>query len=242
MSHSKQLPEETFEVVIADIRQESPTVKSFLLDYAQAPFRFLPGQWVDLFVPMNGGWEVGGYSMTSSPLQRGRFQLAVKRAEQHAVTRYLHENARIGERLRVSNGQGSLSYRRGMADEIVLLGAGIGVTPLLSIFRYIVDAVPDTAATLVHSVSTPDELVFSTELEAAAARRENLHYLPTVTGAAGGWHGQQGRINAELIRRLDAGSGAHWFYCGAREFNEAMTHLLTGLGVPSRQLHYEKWW
>lgn len=242
MAHASQLPAENFEVVIADIRQESPTVKSFLLDYGGAPFDFLPGQWVDLFVPADDGWLVGGYSMTSSPLQRGRFQLAVKRAEHHAATRYLHERARVGQRLRVSNGQGSLYFRRGMAEEVILLGAGIGVTPLLSIFRFIAEAVPDTAATLVHSVGSPDERVFSSELEAMADRRDNLRYLPTVTGPATGWHGQQGRIDAGLIRSLNAASGAHWFYCGAREFNEAMTSLLTGIGVAGGRLHYEKWW
>ncbi|ESQ13449.1 MAG: oxidoreductase [Thiohalocapsa sp. PB-PSB1] len=242
MPHTLQFPTDTIEVTITAIRPESPTVKSLLLDYGDAPFRFHPGQWIDLFVEIDGEWQVGGYSMTSTPQLRGRIQLAIKSAAQHPVTRHLVEDARVGDHLHISNGQGSFYFRRGEAQQLVLLGAGIGVTPLISIYRFIAEAVPEVWATLVHSVSAPEELVFRDELQALADQRENLRYLPRITGEHAGWHGQQGRIDQALLRTLDADSDAHWFYCGAREFNETMTALLTGMGVSEGQLHYEKWW
>jgi ferredoxin-NADP reductase len=242
VNHRTHLPAETFDAIIAAMSTESPTVKSLLLDYGEAPFRFHPGQWIDLFVEIDGRWQVGGYSMTSSPRQRGCIQLAIKQAVHHPVTRHLHEDARMGDRLRISNGQGQCCFRRGEARQLVLLGAGIGVTPLISIYRHIAEAVPEVGATLVHSVGTPAELLFRAELQMLADRRENLHYHPRVTGEHAGWHGQQGRIDRALLRTLDAGPAAHWFYCGAREFNEAMTALLKGLGVSEGRLHYEKWW
>ena len=65
-------------VRIADIREISPTVKSFTLALDGQPFTFLPGQWIDCFIDIGGRTEVAGYSMTSSPTEDGWFSIAVE--------------------------------------------------------------------------------------------------------------------------------------------------------------------
>lgn len=242
MHHGTTIPAGSFEASIASIRQETPTVKSFWLDYGEAPYCFKAGQWVDLFVHLEGAWRVGGYSMTSSPTQRGRVQLAVKSSARHPVTRYLHEQARVGSRVRISTGQGSFYFEHGMAPELVLLGAGIGVTPLISILRYVAEAAPETRTTLLYSATDPEELLFRADLERLVAAHAHLRAQFTITRPAAAWGGMRGRIDQAKIRALGAGPEALYYYCGSREFIEDMTALLGQCGVPAERLRYERWW
>jgi ferredoxin-NADP reductase len=243
MSHSAQPPANTLAATIAEIRQETPSIKSFWLDYGEQPFRFEPGQWIDLYLDLDGETAVGGYSMTSTPLQRGRLQLAIKASAHHAVTRHLHESSRVGDRVRISEGQGPFCFRPGMAGELVLLGAGIGVTPLISILRYVRDAEPGVGATLLYSVAEPEDILFRDELERVSASRANLRCLFTLTGTPPpGWTGLTGRIDRELLDGLDPPRDAHFFYCGSRSFVDDMTAHLAAMGVSEDRLVYERWW
>lgn len=128
--------------VIAHIQQETPTVKRFTLEPvvggAEPPqLRFLPGQWVDLFIP--GVHTVGGFSFTSTPRQlekEGSFELAVKRST-HPPAAWLHNKARVGDCVSVHVG-GSFRYLPG--DEhrpLLLVAGGIGITPLFSILKHV---------------------------------------------------------------------------------------------------------
>lgn len=227
---------------ILEIRQETPRIKSFTLDCGDAPFAFHAGQWVDLFAQVDGETRVGGYSMTSAPAEAPRFQLAVQYSPRHAVTRWLHEEARVGDEVTVSAGQGPFFYEPAMGRELVLLGAGIGVTPLVSIFRHAAQVAPEARVLLVHSVAESAELLFREELRAVAVDRAGFDYVPTVTGGEQGWGGERGRIDAVLLDRLGATPRARYYFCGARDFIETMHTLLTGHGVPEAQQVFEKWW
>jgi ferredoxin-NADP reductase len=227
---------------IVDIRQVSPRVKTVLLDCGDQPFGFCAGQWIDLFVEVDGRVQVGGYSMTSTPSLAPRFELAVQYSPRHAVTRWLHEAACVGDEVLVSVGQGDFCFEAGMSQRLVLLGAGIGVTPLVSIFRHAAETAPGIEVLLVHSVAVPAERLFADELAATAARLPGFRYVPTLTGEDGAWTGERGRIDAALLERLGAAVDARYYFCGAREFIEDMHALLTQRGVPADAQVFEKWW
>jgi ferredoxin-NADP reductase len=242
MQHDPRLPADAIEVCIGEIEDIAPAVKRFRLDYGAQRFAFLPGQWIDLYAEVGGILSVGGYSMISAPDDSGSFELAIKAALHHPVTRWLHEQARVGDRLFVSQGQGSFFYRPGMAQELVLLGAGIGVTPLLSILRTLAREEPPTPSTLLYSATHSDELLFRPELEAIAATHPGIRCRFTVTGEDPAWEGERGRIDVERIQTLGASPEALYFYCGSREFIEAMDAALDTLGIEPAQRVVERWW
>ena len=101
------------EATIAAIRQGTPTVKVFTLA-TETPMEFKAGQWLDLYVDVAGNSEVGGYSMTSSPLVLDHVELAIKWSDANPVTRHLHEDARVGDRLGLDGGQGECFYEAGL--------------------------------------------------------------------------------------------------------------------------------
>lgn len=232
-----------FPVRVSAIRQETPTIKSFTLDYGSQDFRFFPGQWVDLYVKVEGKEAVGGYSMTSSPSRKGFFDLAIKQGTRHPVTRYMYERAQVGDEVLVSGGQGVFIFERGMADHVVLVGAGVGVTPLMSILHYVDEVAPEVHATLVYSIPSPDEFLFQDDLEAMAGQNERISVLATVTQSwTRAWTGRTGRIDRNLLREADESGRALYYLCGPQEMIEHTIAELNVLGVPDSRIVYEKWW
>ena len=228
---------------LASIRQETPTVKSFRLELEDAGFRFLPGQWVDLYVEIAGRLEVAGYSITSSPLARGTIELAVKLVGGNPVTHYMHDEAKVGDLVLMEGGQGDFYYQREMADSLVLIAGGIGITPVMSIGRYVDEDAPDVTATLLYSAGAPTELLFRDRLEAISGRNKRIRCLFTVTRpGAEHWEGRVGRIDRQMLASAGLDPAALYYVCGPPTMVEDMLALLWLLGVPSSRVKFERWW
>jgi glycine betaine catabolism B len=241
MNHAVAIPADLIPATIAEIRQETPHVKSVLLAVDKR-FRYRPGQWIDLAVEVGGETAMAGYSIVSTPALEGYIQLAIKSAALHPVTRYLHETARAGNVVRISpGGQGTFFFERGMADKVVLLGAGIGVTPLVGILRSIHQQMPEVEATLLYSVTESSEILFRDELERMGLDA-NIRCVITVTRDAEDWRGHTGRISHDLLRAMNLPPDALYYYCGSRDFIEDMTVMLEELGIEESRLVFEKWW
>ena len=231
-----------FDAQIAAIVAATPSIRVVRLAIDDPAFRFLPGQWVDLGVDIDGTAHAAGYSITTSPLHPGMIELAVKASARHPVARWVHERATVGDRVRVSQGQGPFVYLPEMSDNVVLIGGGVGVTPLLSIFRHVRDAGLPTRAHLVYSVSDSREILFRDELEAAARDHDNLHVSITVTQPDPRWHGLTGRIDPVKLHALDVPDDTLYYLCGPKGMVEDISTLLHDLGVPMSRIIFEKWW
>jgi ferredoxin-NADP reductase len=233
---------QTFDAEIVAITPATPSIRALRLAIADPGFRFLPGQWADLTVDVDRTPHTAGYSITTSPLHRGTIELAIKTSGRHPVARWVHECARIGDRVRVSQGQGPFVYLPEMSDNVVLIGGGVGVTPLLSIFRHVRDAGLPTQAHLVYSVSDSREIMVRDELEAAVRSHPNLHLTLTVTRPDPAWHGLTGRIDPIKLHALEMPDDTLYYLCGPKGMVEDMSTLLHSLGVPMSRIIFEKWW
>ncbi|BBP00114.1 ferredoxin--NADP reductase [Sulfuriferula nivalis] len=228
-------------VTISAIQQASPTVKIFQLDDADSAFHYLAGQWIDLYVDIQGKTEVGGYSMTSTPTTHGHLELAIKSSTRHPVTRWLHEQAQVGDQVRISDGQGVFFYQAEMSPRVVLVGAGVGVTPLISIFRYIGASLPQTDATLIYSIPSTDEFLFQEDIE-KISQLPNMHHIVTLTQADNTWQGKTGRIDAALFKAAGMSDETLYYLCGPQGMVEDVSAVLTSIDVPASRIIYEKWW
>ncbi|MBI3430864.1 MAG: hypothetical protein HY018_01470 [Hydrogenophilales bacterium] len=231
-----------FDARIAAITPATPSIHTLRLAIPDAGFRFLPGQWVDLSIEVDGVTHTSGYSITTSPIHQGEIELAIKASARHPVARWIHERARVGDRVRVSQGQGPFVYLPEMSDNVVLIGGGVGVTPLLSIFRHVRDTALPTCAHLVYSVSDSREILFRDELEDAVRTHDNLHVSITVTQPDANWHGLTGRIDPVKLHALDVPDDTLYYLCGPKGMVEDMSTLLHDLGVPMNRIIFEKWW
>ena len=228
---------------ITAIRQESPTVKSFQMDLGDALFSFMPGQWVDLYIddPMLGP-VVGGFSMTSSPLRKGYVELAVKRIPEGQASVYLHDRVAVGDLVTLDGGYGDFYYHDGMGDSLVLVAGGIGITPLMSIIRYVDEAGLDVGVKLLYSSSDPSELVFHGELQAISARNSRIscHFTVTRPGDET-WDGRVGRIDRGMLEEHHLEGAALYYLCGPRGMPRDVARELAALSVDVSRIKSEEW-
>ena len=228
---------------ITSVTRETPTVKSFTVDLGGREIGFRAGQWVDLIVTIEGAEAVGGYSITSSPADQSTIRLAVKHdGSDHPVTNWLHDDVGEGDMVEVSLG-GDFIYTPDEAASVVLIGGGIGMTPLMSIVRAVDEMARLTRLTLVYSASSPDEILFHRELESIAARNPRIRCVFTVTrNQRGTWNGRTGRIDADLLRSEGIDPNALFFICGPPGMIQDVATMLATLGVPRSRVRYEQWW
>ena len=228
---------------IVAIRQISPSTRWFRLDLGGQDFSFLPGQWVDCYLRADRAEGVAGYSMTSSPLDTGTIELAVKRVGDNPVTNFLHDRARVGDVVFIEGGQGEFYYLREMGGPLVLIAGGIGITPLMSIARYAHRAAPEVDLTLLYSAGEPSELLFLAELKELERQDRKMLCVFTITRPSNAtWSGRVGRIDREMFRQADAHPGALFYLCGPPPMIQDLLALLGELGADPLRIKYEKWW
>jgi ferredoxin-NADP reductase len=227
--------------VIKNIKQATPTIKTFRLE-PQGEFSFKAGQWIDLYADLGGERKVAGYSMTSSPLARGFFDLAIKRVGENPVTKHLHSDAREGEVVHIDGGYGEIFYEAGTARNIFLIADGIGISPHMSIFRYINEGDQEAYATLIYSASNPSELVFQEEIESITHYNSRMRAFFTVTDEIEGWSGHVGKIDADLICEARIDLEALYYICGPPQMIHELVNTLRGFGIRRKQMRFELWW
>ena len=227
-------------VKIAEIRQETPTVKILKIDLLGQSFNYKPGQWIDCYADIEGERPVVGYSLASSPTTKGYIELAVKTSD-NPVTRFVHEKAEAGDVLYIEGGQGDTFYDSGMSEKVVLAGAGIGVAPLMGILRFI-DEATDASVQMFHSASSVDELIYIDELKERAARNDRVSYYPTVSREASVDGIDKGRITGKMFERCGADYDSVFYLGGPGEMIPDLKEFLVGKGVSLDRIRYEMWW
>jgi len=223
----------TTEATITAVHREAPTLRRLQLRAAAPTFSFLPGQWIDLSRTADG--PAGGYSMTNAPgeLGEGIFELGVRRSA-HPVSRWLHDEAQVGDTVLVRGGQGTCTYEPTAGDDVVLVAGGVGITPLLSMARAARRAPHPLKLTLLYCVRSPEDVAFRTELTALAADAR-LRVVIRPTGDDPG-----GFVTTTDVFDL-GGVGATYYLCGPRGMLNALSDGLREAGVPEAQLRFERW-
>ena len=227
-------------VSIKRIMQATPTIRILTLDLKDQEFSYKAGQWIDCYAIINGERKLVGYSLASSPALVGSVEVAVKESD-NPVTEHVHSSAEVGDTLYIDGGQGDIFYEEGMGDKVVLIGAGIGVAPLMGMFRYIDDST-DASVTLIQSASTADEMVYYEEASGIAERNPRVSYLATITRGESREGFKRGRISKEKLIEAGVDAGSLFFLSGPGGMIPDMEDVLRAMGVPKKRILYEVWW
>jgi ferredoxin-NADP reductase/MOSC domain-containing protein YiiM/ferredoxin len=232
---------------IADAHRETIEVTSFVLEAADGsplpPAR--PGQYLALrlFPDHSARPVVRSYSISSAS-DSGRYRISVKRGT-GAGSRYLADTALIGEMLEAGAPRGDFVLRSG-ARPVVLLSAGIGVTPVLSMLYALASprSDPHREVWWMHGARNGKEHAFAEEarklLESIPGSRSVIAYSrPDAADQAGRRFDIEGRLDHASLERLGVPTDADFYLCGPGEFLADMQHHLISLGVPPAALHQE---
>lgn len=233
------------ELRVAQIVPETPTVETYrLVDLSsdRLPFEFLPGQFLQVEIEPEPGKSVRrSYTIASSPTQRAYVEITVKREIQGVVSRYLHDSVNVGDRIKVSGPFGSFTFTGSDADSIVLIAGGVGITPMMSVLRYLTDTAWPGEIFFVYGARSTEEFIFRAELEQLERRHDRLHVLATMQRSPGTvWLGPEGQLTKELLQAGIPEIGRRRVHlCGPPQMMSTVKRLLQELGVPDAQIHSE---
>jgi len=226
--------------------QESDDVASFIFEARDGGLlaSFEPGQHLPLELPIPGtkGPVRRTYSLSSSP-EDDRYRISVKREKNGLMSRYLHDNIEPGAIIESGRPAGDFMMTCNTCP-LVLVSAGVGVTPMMSILHAVAAENSDQPVWFVHGARDGNHHPFANEVAELSANFPsiNVHVAYSRPGAKdelNTHYNSENRITGALLADLVQDVDAHYFLCGPKKFmSEIQTHLEMQ-NVPTEQIHFE---
>ena len=224
---------------VVGVESEAPRVWTLTLaTHGKRRFLFAPGQFQ--FLRLYGAHipaDDHPFTIASSPTESGRIRLTIKESGDYTA---LIGGVRPGDRATVHGPFGRFSHTL-HADErdLVFVAGGVGITPLMSMLRYMRDHRESRRVMLVYASRSLADVVFADELAAIqAGDAPALRVVHVLASAPPSWAGETGRLDADRLARLCGGVADKAFYlCCPPPMLTALVHGLRRVGVDPRRIH-----
>jgi ring-1,2-phenylacetyl-CoA epoxidase subunit PaaE len=205
-------------------------------------YTFRPGQSLTLRRLVNGTDERRSYSICAAPGQPLR--IGVREVPDGALSGWLVRDVRAGDRIEVQPPSGNFTADLAVPGRHVLIAAGSGITPVLSVATSAL-AGPASEATLLYGNRRADTVMFADEIadlkDIYPARFQLAHVLSREAQEVDLF---SGRLDADRLRRLlpavcDVAAVDHWWLCGPYGMVTDALAVLAEFGVPATRVHRE---
>jgi ferredoxin-NADP reductase/predicted pyridoxine 5'-phosphate oxidase superfamily flavin-nucleotide-binding protein len=233
---------------VVRLAQESKDILSLVIQPVdEAAVTFLPGQHVP--VRLHTGADellIRTYSVSSAPSD-GYIRISIK--AQGPASRYLHERLQVGDILEVRSPLGSFTLKSDTARPVVLIGAGVGITPLISMVRELVQQISqrqrDQPVYLFQSARTLQDLPFQSELKELIQRASGLLHVqralsnPGADAVLGVDYELSGRLGFKQVKTSLGLDDYDFYLCGPASFTQDMYDGLQGVSIADSRIHAE---
>ncbi len=228
-------------------RAESEEITSFELKPADggAVPRFQPGQYVSvrLLLAELGYRQPRQYSLSDAPGQ-GHLRISVKQESDGMVSNHLHDRVQVGDVVELSPPGGDFFLHADRRSPVVLLSAGVGITPMVSMLTHLQSTAPHRTLRFIHAARHAGVQAFAPQVRGLTGRMSDARALlvhetarPDVATAQ---PDVLGRIDLHgLARDGFLPPDADYYVCGPRGFMGAQIGALKALGVDDRRIHAE---
>ena len=202
-------------------------------------FRYLPGQFMFL-TPLDANFppEEHPFTISSSPAQRGILTATIK-----SVGDFTAHVAhwRNGEHFLVDGPHGKFSYLLNPpAERLVFVAGGVGITPMMSMMRFLRDTRDPRPIRLIYANQTEADIIFRDELE-EMQKEIDLRVIHVLSRPSADWRGERGRISREFLGRfMEKERGAACYVCGPPAMMEAVIADLKALQIAPDRIYSEE--
>lgn len=216
----------TIEVVVKEIKSESPNVKSFKLartDGLPLP-RFSSGSHITTYINNHQNMIERHYSLTTSPETTDYYQIAIRRSDQSkGGSVYWHNQIKIGDQLEISYPKNHfpLSFK---AKHHVFFAAGIGITPFLAMAS---DLKTKGKSFEIHYAAPSKELCAFYSLLQAVYPKETHFYFSN----------EKQKMKTHLMEMQPIGT--HVYFCGSEAMMKEYSDAAKAYGYPEKSIHFE---
>ncbi|MDC0610976.1 hybrid-cluster NAD(P)-dependent oxidoreductase [Vibrio sp.] len=199
---------------------------------------YKPGQYIAIDVPHSNGIVTRHYTLSSSPSRPDRLAISVKRVADGQISNWLLDEVAVGDSFNAQLPDGDF-YLDDVSKPILLLSAGSGVTPMLSMVRYLADINRLNDVVFYHQCRSEDDIPYASELNQLQQQHSGFTVIWSLTQPQQGWNGQKGRLSLSHIKQIDLLTEREVFVCGPDGFMQKAKSLLLKKGLPEDQYHQE---
>lgn len=236
-------------LTVTDLRRETDDAVSIRLDVPGAlkeTFAFAPGQYLTFKADIDGEEVRRTYSVCSG-LTDVELRVAVKKVPDGRFSGYANDGLSIGDRLEVMPPEGRFTspIEAGQKKRYLLVAAGSGITPILSIARSVLTLEADSSVTLIYGNRTVSSIMFKEDLDALKDRYPSrfslFHVLSRQPQDVPLFNGRIDATKCEAFfeRLVDPAMQDEVFLCGPRAMTETVRTVLRDKGVDDARIHVE---
>lgn len=225
-----------FESEVSEIISRTPDIKSFRFPIQEKGVRYRSGQFFFVTIKIHGKEAIHHFSFSSSPTDKGYIEFT-KRITSSDFSQAL-DTIQPGTWARLKGPEGNFTLPR-TQHRLAFLSGGIGITPLRSMFRYIVAMRLHYDAVLLYGNNSFEDIAFRQELDDLAASHPGLRveYMLSGPDFPPDWQGKRGLINKDLVYELIPDYKERLFYIsGPPRMVIALEGQLDALDIPPVQI------
>jgi propane monooxygenase reductase component len=226
---------------VADIESLTHDLRRLVLKLVEPPeLAFVPGQYVDLYLPGTARLK-RSFSMASTPATDNRLEFVIKVYPDGAFSHLLDTGLKIGDRIDLKGPYGLCTLREGRTSDLVMVGGGAGMAPLLSLLRSMAERGLSRRAVYYYGARRRLDLCFVDELKSLEQRLPGFRFVPALSEPGDDtWEGETGMITDVVDRLEESLAGSDAYVCGPPPMVEAAMAVLERHGVAATDIHYDK--
>ncbi|PCI52753.1 MAG: flavodoxin reductase [Alphaproteobacteria bacterium] len=202
---------------------------------------FQAGQYINLFVNIEGVNTSRPYAISSSPFERNYYDVTIRRVIEGFVSNYLLDQVHAGMCLQSTGPMGTFYYNPIFhGDDLIFLAGGSGIAPAMSIILDIIHQKRPVRFHLIYGSRNMDDIIFHRELKQLEAENDFLTVTRVISEPSMNYSGKKGFVSTELISELVGSLDDKMFYlCGPSNMYDFCLVELKNSGVPSRKIRVE---
>lgn len=202
---------------------------------------FQAGQYIALYLDIDGIRTGRPYSISSSPNQTGYYDITVRRMKDGLVSNYLMDRVKAGDMIQSSGPDGRFVYNPLIyGKSLVFIAGGSGITPFMSMIREIAERGMDREVFLFYGNRTEEDVIFHSELKDFSSWFKNINYIPVIQYPESGYKGHTGFITGKIIlNEIKDINNKTFMLCGPQALYDFCVPELTKIGVSSKKIRRE---
>lgn len=244
------IPEELFNVkefhpTVTAITDLTPNIKHLVFTLPEGEeIEFKAGQYVQLKAPKYPGnhEEVfRAYSIASSPEEHGKVELIIGLVPDGICSTYVHKHLAEGDTVTLTGPYGDFYYQDSHR-EILMVAAGTGMAPILSILHQLKAINSQQKATFYFGARHEEDLFFLEKMKTFESDLISFEFIPSLSKPhnEADWTGQLGRVTTCLQRDLMDPCEREAYLCGSPKMIDSIVEVLIEKGIPEEFIFYDK--
>lgn len=206
------------------------------------------GQFLTFRMQIDGKQVYRSYSLCSAPRIDKHLSVTVKRVKDGFISNYLNDYLKEGDSLPATLSRSQFLYSTEQSvpevKHLILISAGSGITPILSILKTALHAYSDISVHLLYGSRQENKILHKTALDELSEQfKDRLKVTHVISQPSHNWDGESGRLDEHTITRLVKSDSSHmnaaYYICGPEGMMQSAVSVLTETGIRLENIHTE---